>query len=129
MKTAEEILNQFSINKDTKHHNYDYLYQSMIKAIELSQFKHPAPSEDWVEEVMDKLGEPDVYNGSNHLYLKVSIRTALQSVTIPQTQTKQLDLDEVEKLVQHLSRNALNPPKQADIIRSRIGYTLNDLKP
>ena len=32
--SAEEILNEYHITPETKNHNYDYLYKTMVKLIE-----------------------------------------------------------------------------------------------
>jgi len=59
----------------------------------LDQFKHPAPSEDWVEEVIKVV---DSCDGGTDIGVDYDqLRTALQSVTMPKP--KQLDLDEVLK--------------------------------
>lgn len=37
MKTAEEYLKEKNITPETKHHNYDYVYHSVLGAIEQAQ--------------------------------------------------------------------------------------------
>ena len=39
MKTKEEILKTFGITKDSKHHSYEYLYSSVIKAMEKYRYQ------------------------------------------------------------------------------------------
>lgn len=34
-QTPQEILKDFGITEETKHHSYDYLYKAMIKAMEI----------------------------------------------------------------------------------------------
>jgi hypothetical protein len=103
MKTAEEILkNTHSFLDDSMGRCYEEV--EVLSAMDeyASQSKHPAPSE-WVEECIKAL-RPVINSCLVHSHRNVPddiLRTALQSVTLPQP--KQVDLDEVESIVQQVS--------------------------
>jgi len=131
------------ICKDPHQHNLDILNQphicslcggdNFLNATSVAESKHRAPSE-WVEECIKVINE--AMSLRSDIIWKESfnkaIRTALQSVTLPQTQPKQVDLDEVESLVTAYAETEYNDQLKIEAYknywRMAIGYTLNDLK-